>query len=192
MKAEKEKLLTKAYSEHYKYIYCMCLYFVRYNSHDADDLTSEVFLTYSEQLLSGKLSLPENKIRAWLISVAKNKFSEYSLKRSKFGTVVDIHTLSDTLEAPQSNDFEDLLYERLLKENIDTRIIEQLTEDEQMLLHYVKDKRLKYKEIGNILDIKPTTVAQRVLRLKRKIRKLIQETAASFSHILVTVFLLIF
>ena len=64
MEADKYNKINAAYSEHYNYIYRTCLHLMHFNQHDADDLTSEVFLIFTEQHLTGRIDLPDDKIRA--------------------------------------------------------------------------------------------------------------------------------
>jgi len=191
MKADNYTKIDKAYSEHYNYIYRKCLHLMHFNQHDADDLTSEVFLLFTEQHLLGKIDIPDDKIRSWLISASKNKFNEYIRKQTKFGNIVDIDSLSENLDISSEQELEDLLFERLIKANIDVRIIEQLSEEDKKLLHMIKIQKLEYDEIAQLLGIKVTAARERVSRLKKKIKNITHDVVEKFDNTLVTFFLLI-
>jgi len=192
MKAEIYNKINEAYSEHYNYIYRTCLRLMHFNQHDADDLASDVFLLFTEQHLTGKIDIPDDKVRPWLISASKNKFNEYIRKQTKFGNIVDIDSLEENLDISYEQEHEDLLFERLTKENIDLQIIAQLSDDEKKLLHMIKNEKLDYDEIAQILGIKVTAARERVSRLKKKIKNITHDVVEKFDNTLVTFFLLIF
>jgi len=189
---DKDLYISKVYKDHYNYIYRLCCHYLQYNTHDAEDITEDVFTIFVNSIKVKGDIIPNEKVRAWLISAAVNTLRNNSRKRSKYGNVADINDYADILPEPGADDLEEKIYERLNKENIDLKIISELSDSERELLTYLNDDNLDYTDIGNKLGIKRSAVAMRSLRLYNKVKKMVKAIIETYTNTLVTICLLAF
>lgn len=134
----------------------------------ADDCVQETFCVYYKKLLAGE---EIEQAKAFLYRTA-----DIMVKRAKaehFKNAKRIVELDEAkeVEAVQTDETAQNLDYDFLKR----MLIAKLSEEEQKL--YIKKyvERKSLKEIGDELNIPPTTVANRTSRLRSKIRELTQE-----------------
>lgn len=131
-----------------------------------DDCVQETFYIYYKKLLNGEII---EKPKAFLYRTADNmikrKLSEHYKNASH---TVPLDEARDE-EAVVSDEMAGLLDYDKLKDTL----ISVLTEKEQYLYHLKYEQRKSLKEIGEILNIPPVTVANRTSRLRSKIKELV-------------------
>jgi RNA polymerase sigma-70 factor (ECF subfamily) len=132
----------------------------------AEEAMQEAFIAAVEQW--PQTGLPDNP-RAWLISVGRFKAIDSLRRRARFGASLSLlaEQLEDRIQAsaPDPDGVED---DRLRL--IFTCCHPALTEDAQVALTLREVCDLTTEEIARAFLIKPSSVAQRIVRAKTKIR----------------------
>ena len=161
----KADLIAKKY---YETIYKFCYLKLGYNSHDAADITQEVFLFF--QIKCDMLD--DKNIRSWLFSVANYKIKEYFRVIGKQeATLIDI----DKVEIEDMDDdiFEMLEnYGKFDSENLEKYrqiIFEKLSENEQQLYNMAFVENKTNKQIAQELGITEKNVSVKLFRLRKKL-----------------------
>lgn len=137
------------------------------DNNDIDDIISETYLAFCEHCK--KHGLPDNPT-AWLYSVLNrrinNKYREV-YKNTKNNVHLDeIQNLSFEV------DFEEELLKNVSIDELKTKIISKLTNDEYNLYELIYEKGTKYAEIAKKYSTTESAVKQRHYRLCSKIKKL--------------------
>lgn len=139
-----------------RYLVCLGL-----SSDEAQDVVQDAFLSLHQHLVSGG---PQDNIRCWLFRVAHNRARnrQQSYDR-RFGTQLDLETDSISHAAtPEQVVLEKEKFRRLGK------AIRQLTASERECL-LLRASGLRYREIGEVLGISTSTVADTVDRAIKKL-----------------------
>jgi RNA polymerase sigma-70 factor (ECF subfamily) len=113
------------------------------NVHDTEELTQETFLRALRQFASLR---PESNLRAWLMRIAANAWSDLKRKRPRVGF--------ETLEHEPPEDARST--EAELKQAEQMRLaqaaVEQLPETPRTVFHLRVVEELSYREIAELLD----------------------------------------
>ncbi len=162
--------LQRCAQQYYQHVYLFCLSKLQ-NKEDAKDVTQSVFL----QLQTNQEILHDKNLLAWLYAVADNKVKECFRQRQKTACCSlddDTCRQADILYA----DKPELLQTNMTEADIDkakTEILEQLTEDERRLFHWVYDDGLSYQHIAQRLGISSNAAYVRAHRMRKKIIQLV-------------------
>lgn len=131
-----------------------------------DDCVQETFYIYYKKLLNGEtIEKPKAFLYRTADNMIKRKLSEHYKDASH---TVSLDEARDK-EAVTSDETASLLDYDKLKDTL----LSVLTEKEQYLYRLKYEQRKSLKEIGEILNIPPATVANRTSRLRSKIKGLV-------------------
>lgn len=154
-----------------------CLKCFSYDYDTAEDMVQYAYVALYENLLKGN---EVENYRAWLYRVTFNyacKETKVMQKRNECN-LDDDENIYNELTKNQINPIDYVENIKVSDEQINelaVRIISQLDEEERQLYisYYCKHKKLK--EIAEDFNMPAATVRQRHARLKRKLKKMIQE-----------------
>jgi len=140
------------YSDVYKDLYHMALYNLK-DANDAEDVVSETVLDAFATI--GNLR-DENAFRSWITTILyakiKRKLKEYAVCGIVFTYEVEHQKLNyDGIDLKQE--------------------LNRLLDDERLILSLSIIGGYTSKEIGKMLDMKPSTVRSKLLRTKMKLRE---------------------
>lgn len=164
------KKLEEAYDLYAKSIEKFCFTRLGEAAGMTEDCVQETFLIYYNKLLDGQTF--EN-VRAFLYKTA-----DIMVKRAKekYYKNAKRHKDIDDVDESQGRemDFDEIAFRDLDYDRAKDILLEMLTDSEKELyrLKYVEKKSLK--EIGEILKIPASAVANRTSRLRGKVKKLIE------------------
>lgn len=143
------------YSRNFDNVYHMC-YLILRNSHDAEDITQNVFLKlYKTDIKFNDL----NHEKGWLLLTAKN-MSLNSLKHWK-NRMIDLFSIKEE----QDNTKKDEVLEYLLKLKNEYKLV--------IYMHYYMG--YKTNEIAKILNMKEATIRSNLLRGRQKLKDILEE-----------------
>ena len=160
-------LITKTY---YESVYKFCLVNLKHNTHDAADITQDVFLLF-------QLKYPELKnihIRGWLFRTANNKIKEYYRRQKKESEIIPLEDFDvEDESAMVCTMLEDII--SFDSENIEKYrdiVYKKLNEREQTLykLHYVENKT--NSQIAEEMNTSAQNVSVMLTRLNKKLNML--------------------
>ncbi len=137
------------------------------NRNEAQDCIQECFTVYYKRLLQGeKIENPG----AYLYKIADNIVNSQFRRDKKQMNFVDINDLREELYVENMPDYSNLDYDMVAE-----KIIKELNTKEKELyeLRYINKKSLE--EISQTLNISFTAVAQRLFRLREKVKKIVNE-----------------
>ena len=173
---EADRLVTQAYEEYYSSLLALCKNRLRDCRDYADDCVQKTFMFYFDKLLEGEEII---NTKAYLYKVAnmtcKAEYTSYIRREMK---TAELDTATEVADPVQDFDLAhaaDIDYDAVA-----ALLLAELSAEEQRLyaLKYVERKPLD--EIGEILGMKPNTVAQRVTRLRNKIKELVVPALESY------------
>ena len=152
--------------------------------HVAEEITQDTFLRAYEKL--GTLRDP-NRFSGWLYMIATRRFLTWLEEKS---------VPMQSLEAMSSAEVEALFYTRYMVEQTEKLATEKQREIVQYLLqklpahertvvvlHYLRE--MTCEEIGDFLDISPSTIKSRLHRARKRLKKekaVVQETLGGIQH----------
>lgn len=157
--------LTKQY---YEDIYSFCLALSKNNHEDALDITQEVFLVLTQK----HTELDDDKLKHWLLSVAKYKMQEHyrTLKKhEKVYSIEETFTSPDEIFSTMTKFYS--YSDADIKMTLDA-ILKLLTKNDYEL--YVKRfiENKSQEQIAKELGVPVSTVSTRISRLRKKIQKM--------------------
>lgn len=137
------------------------------NRNEAQDCVQECFTVYYNRLLQGEKI--ENA-GAYLYKIADNVVNSQFRRDKKQMNLVDIDELREELYVENTADYSNLDYDTVAE-----KIINELNIKEKEIyeLRYIHKKSLE--EISQTLNISFTAVAQRLFRLREKVKKIVNE-----------------
>lgn len=153
-------------------IYQRCLYALFFDKKLALEITQDVFVTLWR---SWPLN-PEVKIEGWLRKTAKHKISRVQKKRTRDKLILSPNQEILSTYA-QERDIVDQITDDKVAENMDLyvqQIYARLKPDE-IVLAQAKRVGEPYREIAARMGTTETAVAMRMSRLKRKVKRMIDE-----------------
>ena len=187
-----EKVIDKIKADliaktHYESVYKFCLVNLNHNTHDAQDITQEVFLLFQEK----SDSLEDFNIKGWLFKTAHLKIKEYNrkLNREINNTVLEDFNIADEsanvcamLEELNTFDSEDL-------EKYRNIIFDKLNEKEQILYQkrYIENK--SHKQIAEELKTNHKNVSVMISRLNKKLNFLEAFVLCTVGQFIIKLFL---
>ena len=161
----KADLIAKA---HYESVLKYCLVNLNHNTHDARDITQEVFLLFQEKCDE----LDDRNIKSWLLKTASLKIKEYNrnIKKDIENTTLETFDIEDEsanicamLEKCNSFDSDNI-------EKYRNIVFEKLNEKEQKLynMHYVEKKT--HSQIAEEMNTNNKNISVMISRLNKKLR----------------------
>lgn len=171
---------------HYESVLKFCLVKLNHNSHDAKDITQEVFLLFQEKCDT----LDDNNIRSWLLKVADLKIKEYhrSLKKEMDNTTIDELDIEDEVDNICS-----LLDEcnRFDSDNIEKYrniVFEKLNQKDQTLYqkHFIENK--SNKQIAEEMNTNAKNVSVMLSRLRKKLNLMEALVICTVGQVILTLF----
>ncbi|MFZ5968634.1 MAG: RNA polymerase sigma factor [Bacillota bacterium] len=144
------------------------VYGYTYHSSDTNDLSQEVFIRAFRQIHTFKF---QSKVSTWLYRIATNCCIDWDRKRRK-----EQQLLSWIQESAEEHQDHLPEYQLLANEQreIVREIVNKLPHQYKMLIIMYHFQNLKYKEIGEILDMPVKTVEVGLYRARKMIRKQIE------------------
>ena len=161
--------------EYYDDIYYFCCLKLQ-DKEEARDITQEVFLLFFEKLKT----LDDDKLKAWLYSVSRNKINDKFRERKKEQKIISIdddngHNIFNRTEYSykiSDEDFEeDAKTDWDKYDEAEKKILSILTKEEQELFFKVFVKREKKEKTAEELNITENNLYTKIYRLRKKIRK---------------------
>ena len=159
------------FARHSDAIYAMLLKFTG-NSDDVNDLIQEAFM---KAYLKIGLYDPKYDFGAWIYTIARNTFVDYS--RSRKSNALNPQNLSpeiDNTAQSSSPTPEDYIINAQQRAQIE-RYISMLPEDYRQLFELRFLDEYSYEEIAEKLDMKLGTVKTRIFRVRNMMCRLITE-----------------
>ena len=170
MKVNPEEI-KRVCSDNYNAVYRYCLDRLGYDEHKASDATQDVF----ECFLMKASEVPPEKYRAWLFGVAENKVKEYWRKIAKDDVLQNVDEQAGILSSKEPDVLEQILINKVICQEVDREIIEQLKPHEQQLYRYIYEEDLSLNRVGEKLGENTATIGVRIYRLRQKIKKRVKE-----------------
>lgn len=174
MSIEQENLImTEIWNTHYPRILALCKHKLTSWPEEAEDVAAEVFKSLVNEIRTRKMP---DRVDAWLYKVAFNlinqKYREL-YKRKKYLVNVDFNDCDETekLNLKVDIDIEDARIDDESIESMKETLIKELVPEEQELIDLVCEKKLKFKQIADIMNSTETAVRQKFYRTKRKAKK---------------------
>lgn len=155
----------------------ICSYKLSSYPAEIDDIIEDTYLALCDAMKNGKII---NSPKAWLYGTVNNliklKYSE--IKRIK-KTQVSLDSVENELF--YEIDLDDTKLSEEIIDKLKDEVFDELTGAEQTLLTLIYVKRLKMKEIAEILSTSQEAVKQKNYRLKRKIKLIVKEKIKNFN-----------
>jgi len=151
--------------ERYKRMLFGFFYRVIGNKEVSEDLVQNVFiriLRFKNQFRG------EGKFTTWMYRIARNEIADYFKKEKKFGYKEDINNLSEKIDG------DPLAGQRSLKEEqlqLLNYALQKLSVENRELIIMNRYQGLKYKEIGEMLDVSEGAVKVRTFRAMNELKK---------------------
>lgn len=128
------------------------------NSHDADDIFQDVFLSY---VRSHPVFASEEHRKAWLIRVTINACKKLALSRWIRNTAPLDESIASPFNMPEENE----LHHLLLK----------LTPNYRTVLHLFYYEEMSIEQISQAMKAKPATIRTWLTRARRQLRHHVEE-----------------
>ena len=155
MNVQKEKILEKNINKYKDMVYRLAFTYLK-NSHDADDITQEVFLKY---VTLDKTFQSDEHLKSWLITVTINHCKNL-LKSSWFKKT---QPLDENIQFEQQKNSN--LYHAVMTLSKDYRTV--------IYLFYYED--YSTKEIASMLGKNESTIRSHLARAKKKLKNILLE-----------------
>lgn len=155
MNVQKEKILEKNINKYKDMVYRLAFTYLK-NSHDADDITQEVFLKY---VTLDKTFQSDEHLKSWLITVTINHCKNL-LKSSWFKKT---QPLDENIQFEQQKNSN--LYHAVMTLSKDYRIV--------IYLFYYED--YSTKEIASMLGKNESTIRSHLARARKKLKNILLE-----------------
>ncbi|MBQ7933043.1 MAG: sigma-70 family RNA polymerase sigma factor, partial [Clostridia bacterium] len=165
--------LKEVCDTYYTTVYHRCLYDLYFNEELAEEAAQQVFVVLCEKWPA--LQQHPN-LEGWLLRTAS-----YKVQKAKAGYTQRLELVStdaeDFIEPVRIQDFHDQIVSEHLEENMGRyagKVYGQLSEKERQLLGYMQ-KKMKYAEIAQRMNMTEGAVSMAAVRLSRKIRRIVRE-----------------
>lgn len=133
------------------------------NRDDAADLVQEVFLKAAMKVDSLR---DDEKIKGWILTIAKNAIIDYYRKGAKAQETVEIDNLLGTLSAPETKTTE-IALEKCL-----SGFIKELPEEYRAIIEDSEIKGIRQKDLVDKYGIAYPSVRSRVQRGRGKLKEM--------------------
>ncbi len=156
--------LENLYNETRSYIFRFAFSILK-NKEEAEDVMQDTYININRY--ASKYN-PKTKPIAWMLTITKNLCLN-KFKKDEKNNNIDITEYENILVAEQ----EDITNKLLLE-----CILQSLTDEERQIfvLHSVKE--LKFREIGEIISMKESTVISKYHRAMKKVREKFERNGA--------------
>ena len=161
------KKLDEITQKYYLDIYKYCLRRTN-NEHDALDITQNVFMILLEKYDNEEIL----DVKRWLMAVAKKQVERYFRDMYKTRSLIIDNELEEDIQTASYNPFEEISEQEL--EQMILEVNSSLDEQELILYEAVFVKMIDYPNLAEQLNISQPALRQRVSRLKKKIKDMIQ------------------
>ncbi|MBI9038182.1 MAG: RNA polymerase sigma factor [Bacteroidales bacterium] len=151
--------------ERYKRMLFGFFYRVIGNKEVSEDLVQNVFiriLRFKNQFRG------EGKFTTWMYRIARNEIADYFKKEKKFGYKEDISDLSEKIDGDPLAEQKSLKEDQLQLLNY---ALQKLSVENRELIIMNRYQGLKYKEIGEMLDVSEGAVKVRTFRAMNELKK---------------------
>jgi RNA polymerase sigma-70 factor (ECF subfamily) len=140
------------------------------NSHDAEDITQEVFLKLINSQKKGKTFNDEEHRKAWLIRVTVN-LAINTVKSSNRLTDFDESVYGALTSEPCGNDD----FSRIETKSVVMPAVLSLPEKYRIVIHLYYYEGLSVAEIEKVTGLGENTVKSRLLRARGKLKEILKE-----------------
>lgn len=156
-----QKIYTLWLTRVYQYVYARVG-----NSHDSEDLTSQIFLKAYEAFPRYK---HQGHFTAWLFTIARNEITMFYRGRKSVEVSLDVVEHADSGQ--------DVLNTIVNSGEIDQlkQIISTLPAQEQELIYLRYVTEMKFSDMALVLGRKEDTVKKSLYRLQTRLRSLLEE-----------------
>ncbi len=159
-------LIEKQYKENYIYFYKIA-YSILNNNADAEDAITESFIKfYKHKEKISKIKCPE--ITPYLVSIVRNLSFDMKKAKSKILLSESSEGLIDSIASSESADT--VLLKKLEKQEL-YQLLDILNETEYDIFELRVIDKLRFKEIGQKLNISEEAAKKRYQRLIKKLRE---------------------
>lgn len=165
---EKDTSFREIYKRHSQKVYAYCRRVVG-NKDVAEDLFQETFLRL---LQSADASKKMDNLSGYIIKIARNLCLKHKSRQEDFVSLEDFEIR-----------VEDNVIERTETTNIISMALELLGDDYREALVLQTYDELSYNEIAEIQGVPLTTVRNRIVRAKQKLREIVQPYLADNKNI---------
>ncbi len=159
------ELLVQRYKKRiYEFIYFQ----IKQNSHDAEDLTQEVFFELYKK--AGNFR-KESKFSTYLFSIAKNIVFNHFRSTSRRFSFTQIFNKE---KEPEVTDLQEQLIDKVNQQQV-ISAINCLSADERQIIYLCDKEDFSYAQISDILNVKVGTVRSRLSTARNKAIKKLRE-----------------
>lgn len=170
------KLLTRDFPK----LWQRLLGFVRRRTPDAEaeDITAEVFSRAVLSLRQKDTPPQYDSLEPWLFKIAQNLMVESARtpRRRRQKTAGDLNIPIEEWANPESSTEADVLYDKQQEQSL-FAAISKLTVEEQYLVYYRYFAEYDSAQISALTDIKVATVNVKLMRLRKKLARIIDDNA---------------
>lgn len=148
---------------------------------EVDEVVSQTFLALCTKLSEDTIDNP----KAWLYATASNLIKmTYDTQNKNKKNLISLDTgITDTNEHHNLIYSRDFLDKRLSNDQIDilkSQVEADLDYQERILLHYIHDEQMKYREIAKVMNSTETAIKQRAYRLRGRVKEIAKEKVKNF------------
>jgi RNA polymerase sigma-70 factor (ECF subfamily) len=159
----------------YPVVYRFTHYFLT-KPEDCEEIISEVFYIIWKQ----KKTLPNIKnIRAWLYIVCRNEAFHYLKQKEQYANI-SIDNMPVNLQIDTASIEEKIIEDEML--HVYNDAVAELPERCKLIFLMVREEKLRYKEIAEILSITEGTIEQQMNIAIRKIIKVVKKYYPSINY----------
>lgn len=155
-----EDIFIQLYSEYFKIVY-RYLYSLTFNQQKAEDLTQDVFIR-----AMCVLNVPDSRIKAWLLTVARNLYIDYIKKSSKI-----TYTPEEVLMEHTSGDIQNELEDKHMLAAVIARL-RMLPDTQRQAVVLCLVNELSYEEASEVMGLSVSAVTNLIYRARKNLRAL--------------------
>lgn len=146
---------------------------------DIDDVVAATFCVFCEKYEKIEIWNP----RGYLLGIANNLIIDEYNKAKKEKKL--LNNIEDKELMPvNANKIEDFIIEKVRSEKIPNTIVnevlDEMSKEEKEFIQYRYNDKMKFKEIGTILGISESAAKQKNLRIKVKVKKIIEKKLINY------------
>jgi RNA polymerase sigma-70 factor (ECF subfamily) len=155
----KQDIFEKIYKEYYRYVY-RYIYSLTFNQQRAEDLTQDVFVK-----AFCVLEFPNERIKAWLLTVAHNLYVDYIKKNKR-----EMCPGDDVLNQCSDKDVHNAVDDREELSNVISQI-KILPETQRQAVVLCLINELSYEDAADIMGLSVSAVTNLIYRARKTLRK---------------------
>jgi len=154
-----DKAFEEIVEQFQKKIFSYCYYVLR-NTHEAEDITQEVFLKVYKNI---QRCSDGNAFNPWIYKIASNQCRTVLKRKTKLQRLLKAFTSKSAQMSSEQAYFEKTV------SNIEWFQTLKVIEKQILILRIINDQT--FEAISKILDIKPASLRKRYERIKKKVEK---------------------